>query len=65
VLLACTVRGGGMKQIFNQEQAQSFLEYVILIAVVAAALITMNTYMRRSINARLSAIQEEMSESRR
>jgi len=54
-----------MQQFIYQRRAQSFLEYAILIAVIAAALITMNTYMRRSITARLHEIQEEMSESRR
>lgn len=54
-----------MPKIFYQKKAQSFLEYVVLLAVVAAALTAMYPYMRRAINARLKEIQIELNESKR
>ena len=54
-----------MLKIFYRKKAQSFLEYVALIAVITAALAAMYPYMRRAINARLKEIQIELNESRR
>ena len=46
-------------------RAQSFLEYVVLIMVVTAALITMYTYIQRSMNARLEQVRNELDETKR
>jgi len=54
-----------MRRILKNRQAQSFLEYAVLIGVVTAALIAMFTYMQRSVNARLKQIQVELDESKR
>ncbi|MFA4888096.1 MAG: hypothetical protein WC628_00775 [Candidatus Omnitrophota bacterium] len=48
-----------------KNKAQSFLEYVIMISVIAAALVAMYPYMQRAINARLKQAQVELDESRR
>lgn len=42
--------------------AQSILEYTMLIVVVSAALIAMQKYINRSVNARLKQIQVELNE---
>lgn len=47
------------------KRAQSFLEYVMLIAVITAALLAMYPYLRRAMNARLKQIQVELDESKR
>jgi len=52
------------KIIFNR-RAQNFIEYVALILVISAALIAMQQYIQRSINARLKQVQQELDESRR
>ena len=54
-----------MAKIFYSKRAQSFLEYTMLIIVISAALIAMQAYMQRSINARLKQVQVELNESRR
>lgn len=54
-----------MLKIFYHKRAQSFLEYTMLILVISAALIAMQQYMQRSINARLKQVQQELDESRR
>lgn len=54
-----------MLKIFYNKRAQNFLEYTMLIMVIAAALIAMRQYMQRSINARLKQVQEELNESKR
>ena len=54
-----------MFKIFYNRRAQNFVEYALLLSVIAAALVAMSIYMRRSINARLKQIQKELSESRR
>lgn len=46
-------------------RAQSFLEYAMLIIIVSAALIAMQQYIQRSINARLKQVQLELNESKR
>ena len=40
---------------------QSTLEYAVFIAVVSAALITMNDYVRRSIQANLKAVEDRIN----
>ncbi len=42
-------------------RAQSILEYSILIAVVAAALISMSLYVRRAIQANLKTIENQIN----
>jgi Flp pilus assembly pilin Flp len=54
-----------MPRIFYNKRAQNFLEYTMLIMVIAAALIAMQLYMQRSVNARLRQVQTELDESRR
>lgn len=54
-----------MLRLFYNKKAQSFIEYVILIALISAALLAMYHYMRRSVNARLKQIQVELNESKR
>lgn len=43
------------------ERGQSTLEYAIFIAVVAAALISMNVYIRRSIQANLKSLESQIN----
>lgn len=54
-----------MLKILHKKKAQNFLEYTMLVIVVATAIIAMQQYIQRSINARLKQVQEELSESRR
>jgi Flp pilus assembly pilin Flp len=54
-----------MLRIFYNKRAQSFLEYTMLIMVIAAALLAMRQYIQRSINARLKQVQEELNEAKR
>lgn len=54
-----------MSKIFLNKKAQSFMEYVMLILVISAALIAMNHYMNRAVYARLKQIQVELNESKR
>lgn len=45
----------------TKHRAQSILEYTILIITVAAALMAMNLYVRRAVNARLHAVEQEIN----
>ena len=40
---------------------QAILEYAVFIAVVSAALITMSTYVRRSIQANLKGVEDQIN----
>ncbi|MFC1675086.1 hypothetical protein ACFL1K_04305 [Candidatus Omnitrophota bacterium] len=42
-------------------RAQSTLEYTLIIAVVAAAIMTMTVYVQRSINANLKTIEDQVN----
>ena len=42
-----------------RHKGQSILEYVIIMGVVAAAIIAMQVYFRRAVNARLEEIKQE------
>ena len=42
-------------------QGQSTLEYAVLIALVAAAVITMGTYVRRAVQANLKMVEEQIN----
>ena len=45
----------------ESSQGQSTLEYAVLIAVVAAAVIAMQTYVRRAVQANVRNVQEELN----
>ena len=50
------VRGSG----FGFRKAQASLDYAVFIAVVAAALIAMQVYVRRSIQANLKLLEDQI-----
>jgi Flp pilus assembly pilin Flp len=52
-----------MVRIIKIIKSQSMLEYAILISVVSAALLAMNVYVQRSLNARLKVVEEELNDS--
>lgn len=54
-----------MFKIFFNKRAQSMIEYTVLIAVIAAALLAMHQYINRAMNARLKQVQQELDESKR
>ena len=43
------------------KRAQATLEYAVFTAVVAAALIAMNVYVRRAIQANLKQVQDQIN----
>ncbi|GEM_PF-726697 len=45
----------------RNKRGQNILEYTILIITVAAALMAMNLYVRRAVNARLHAVEQEIN----
>ena len=49
----------------RMRKGQSVLEYAMLIIIVSLAIIAMQQYISRSMNARLKQIQLELDESRR
>ena len=49
------------QKLLSSAQAQSTLEYAVFIAVVAAALIGMQTYVRRSIQANLKTVEDQIN----
>ena len=46
-------------------KGQSILEYAMLLIIVSLAIMAMQQYISRSVNARLKQIQVELDESRR
>lgn len=46
---------------FRFQKAQSVLEYTVLIAAVAAALVIMTDYIRKSLGAQTRAIEVELN----
>ena len=42
-------------------RGQSILEYAVFIAVVAAALVTMTTYVQRAIQANLKQVENQVN----
>ena len=42
-------------------RAQSTLEYSILIAVVAAAIVAMHTYVQRAVQANLKTVEQQIN----
>lgn len=47
-----------MSIIPEEEKAQSIIEYAIVVAVVAAAMLAMSTYVFRSIQATQQVVQD-------
>lgn len=47
------------RRIRNTCQGQNLIEYAIIVAVVATAMVAMSTYVYRSIQATQQAIQKE------
>lgn len=45
----------------SRPHGQSTLEYAVLIAVVAAALIAMETYVQRAVQAHVKNVEEELN----
>lgn len=43
------------------KRAQSTVEYVMLIAIVAAAIIAMSTYVRRAVQSNLKVVEEQIN----
>ena len=43
------------------KRAQSTVEYVMVIAIVAAAVIAMSTYVRRAVQANLKVVEEQIN----
>ena len=54
-----------MFRVFRHKKAQSMLEYAMLVMAIATALLAMQQYIQRSLNARLRQIQLELDESKR
>ena len=44
-------------------KAQNFIEYAALVMIISAALVAMNLYIQRAVNARLANIRAELNES--
>ena len=42
-------------------RGQSTLEYAILIAIVAAAIVAMKTYVQRSVQANLKMVEDQIN----
>lgn len=51
-------------KINQYKMAQSIIEFTLLFAIIAVAIIVTHKYVYRSVNARLKRIQEELSYSR-
>ena len=43
------------------KKAQSVLEYAMIISIVAAALMAMNTYVQRAVQANLKMVEERVN----
>jgi len=43
------------------KKAQSIIEYALLVAIVAAAFMTMNVYVQRSVQANFNVIEEQIN----
>jgi len=54
-----------MFRLAGNHRSQSFLEYAMLIIVIAVAIVAMQQYIMRSVNARLKQTQVELDESKR
>lgn len=45
-----------------KKKGQSIIEYAILITVISAAFIAMQTYMMRAVQGRLKQVEDEINE---
>lgn len=54
MMSATTIKG-------NPRQAQCTMEYAVFIAVVAAALVAMQLYVRRAIQANLKTLEDRIN----
>jgi len=54
-----------MPRIIYNRRAQNFLEYAMIILVISLALIAMNKYVYRSIQARLKQAQSDLNAAKR
>ncbi|MDD2689012.1 MAG: hypothetical protein PHT41_02540 [Candidatus Omnitrophica bacterium] len=54
-----------MLKIFYHKRAQSILEYSMLVIIIATALVAMQQYIQRAVNARMRQVAQELDESRR
>lgn len=45
----------------REKQAQSILEYSLIIAVVVAALMAMSVYVQRSVQANLKLVEDQVN----
>lgn len=54
-----------MVRTLQNRRAQSFLEYAMLVIVIAVAVVAMQQYIMRSVNARLKQTQVELDETKR
>ena len=43
------------------KKAQSTLEFAVLVTAVAAAIVAMNLYLRRAVNANLKTVERELN----
>lgn len=43
------------------KKGQSTLEYAVLVAIVAAAIVTMNTYVQRAVQANLKTVEGQIN----
>jgi len=46
-----------------KRKGQNFIEYAALIMIISVALVAMNIYIQRSVNARLAQVRAELNES--
>ena len=52
-----------MMETQHSKRGQNTLEYAVLIAIVAAAVVAMQTYVRRAIQANLKNVEQEINAS--
>jgi Flp pilus assembly pilin Flp len=53
---------GGVKVLTKMNNAQSTLEYALILAVIVGALLTMQNYLKRSVQGKLAATADEIGE---
>ncbi|MDP8260905.1 MAG: hypothetical protein P9M01_00995 [Candidatus Kappaea frigidicola] len=46
-----------------KRKGQNFIEYAALIMIISVALVAMNVYIKRAMNARLAQVRAELNES--
>jgi len=53
-----------LRKINKHKIAQSIIEFTLLFAIIAAAIMVTHKYVYRSVNARLKKIQEHLSHTK-